>query len=102
MTHVGVGHSGEITGVKISPDGQYIISVSNDGAIMCWRYPAPPPTPQGGGVPPLDSVMPRQGGVETVTPSMQSDRRGVYMEVDKQEAVSPTAMEVGGVGSKQE
>lgn len=90
VTHVGVGHSGEITGIKISPDGQYIISVSDDGAIMCWRYPAlpPSPTPQGGeggmaSVPPLDSITPRQGGVETITP-VQSERKGVEstMEIE--------------------
>lgn len=40
VTHVGVGHSGEITGIKISPDARYIVSVSDDGAIFRWKYPA--------------------------------------------------------------
>ena len=39
MTHVGVGHSGEITAVKISPDGKTVISVSADGAILRWQFP---------------------------------------------------------------
>ena len=39
VTHVGVGHSGEITAVKISPDGKSIVSVSADGAILRWRFP---------------------------------------------------------------
>ena len=39
VTHVGVGHSGEITAVKISPDGRTIVSVSADGAILRWRFP---------------------------------------------------------------
>ena len=36
---MGVGHSGEITAVKISPDGRTIVSVSADGAILRWRFP---------------------------------------------------------------
>ena len=43
VTHIGVGHSGEVTGVRISPDGQHIVSVSADGAILRWKYPTPPP-----------------------------------------------------------
>lgn len=39
VTHVGVGHSGNITRVKISPDGSCIVSVSADGGILKWRYP---------------------------------------------------------------
>lgn len=39
VTHVGVGHSGEVTAVKIAPDGETIISVSADGAILRWRFP---------------------------------------------------------------
>ena len=45
MTHTGVGHSGDITRVKVAPDGQHIVSVSEDGAILRWRYPFS----QGGG-----------------------------------------------------
>ncbi|OWK14718.1 hypothetical protein Celaphus_00001022, partial [Cervus elaphus hippelaphus] len=34
VTHVGVGHSGNITRIRISPGNQYIVSVSADGAIL--------------------------------------------------------------------
>jgi len=49
VTHVGIGHTGGVTSVRISPDGRYIISVSNDGAIFRWKFPsssrqAHPPT----------------------------------------------------------
>uniref|UniRef100_A0A8C9PDF5 Cilia- and flagella-associated protein 52 n=1 Tax=Spermophilus dauricus TaxID=99837 RepID=A0A8C9PDF5_SPEDA len=39
VTHVGVGHSGNIMGLRISPGNQCIISVSEDGAILRWKYP---------------------------------------------------------------
>ena len=39
VTHIGVGHSAEITRVKIDPDGGHIVSVSTDGAVLRWRYP---------------------------------------------------------------
>ncbi len=39
VTHVGTGHSGDINSVKISPDGRHIVSVSEDGGILRWRYP---------------------------------------------------------------
>lgn len=39
VTHVGVGHSGNITRIRVSPGNQYIISVSADGAILRWKYP---------------------------------------------------------------
>ncbi|XP_031208751.1 cilia- and flagella-associated protein 52 isoform X3 [Mastomys coucha] len=39
VTHVGVGHSGNILGMRISPGNQYIVSVSADGAILRWKYP---------------------------------------------------------------
>jgi WD40 repeat protein len=42
MTHIGVGHSAPITGVKISPDERHIISVSSDGAILRWTFPHRP------------------------------------------------------------
>jgi WD40 repeat protein len=35
----GIGHSGAINRVKISPDQQTIISVGSEGAIMMWRCP---------------------------------------------------------------
>lgn len=39
VTHVGVGHSGNITRIWISPGSQYIVSVSAHGAILRWKYP---------------------------------------------------------------
>lgn len=39
VTHVGVGHSGNIKRIRISPGNRYIISVSADGAILRWKYP---------------------------------------------------------------
>ncbi|KFO77447.1 WD repeat-containing protein 16, partial [Cuculus canorus] len=39
VTHVGVGHSGIITRLKICPGKKYIVSVSADGAILVWKYP---------------------------------------------------------------
>ena len=39
VTHIGKGHSGDITGVKISPNGEHIVSVSADGGILRWKYP---------------------------------------------------------------
>lgn len=40
-THVGVGHGGEISKVKVAPDGGHIVSVSVDGAILRWKFPQP-------------------------------------------------------------
>ncbi|XP_005399437.1 PREDICTED: cilia- and flagella-associated protein 52 isoform X2 [Chinchilla lanigera] len=39
VTHVGMGHSGNITRVRISPGNKFIVSVSADGAILRWKYP---------------------------------------------------------------
>ncbi|XP_014815603.1 PREDICTED: cilia- and flagella-associated protein 52-like [Calidris pugnax] len=39
VTHIGVGHSGNITRLKICPNKKYIVSVSADGAILIWKYP---------------------------------------------------------------
>ncbi len=39
VTHVGLGHSASIKRLRIDPSGQYIVSVSNDGAILRWRFP---------------------------------------------------------------
>ena len=39
VTHVGMGHSGDITRVKICPNSKHILSVSADGAILRWKYP---------------------------------------------------------------
>lgn len=39
VTHVGVGHSGEITRLKVCPLQKHIISVSADGAVLRWKFP---------------------------------------------------------------
>uniref|UniRef100_A0A8C4XH24 Cilia- and flagella-associated protein 52 n=1 Tax=Erpetoichthys calabaricus TaxID=27687 RepID=A0A8C4XH24_ERPCA len=39
ITHIGVGHSGNITGLKICPNSHWIISISADGAILRWKFP---------------------------------------------------------------
>jgi WD40 repeat protein len=45
VTHVGIGHSAPITGIKISPDQTMIASISSDGAVFIWHFPpAKPPT----------------------------------------------------------
>jgi len=38
---VGLGHSGPITKVKISPNQQKIVSVGEEGAILIWDYRKP-------------------------------------------------------------
>jgi len=38
-THVGIGHAGVVTNVKISPDGRCLVSTSADGGIFLWRFP---------------------------------------------------------------
>lgn len=113
VTHVGVGHSGEITGVKISPDGQHIVSVSSDGAIMRWVWPvSPQPTPI---VPPLElpaeSATPREDpgvSVET-TPAPEAvtaQQEVVTPKLEVAKVASPSIHEgemvVGGASPKQE
>nr|XP_033817632.1 cilia- and flagella-associated protein 52 [Geotrypetes seraphini]XP_033817633.1 cilia- and flagella-associated protein 52 [Geotrypetes seraphini]XP_033817634.1 cilia- and flagella-associated protein 52 [Geotrypetes seraphini]XP_033817635.1 cilia- and flagella-associated protein 52 [Geotrypetes seraphini] len=39
VTHVGIGHSGNINSIKICPLLKCIISVSSDGAVLRWKYP---------------------------------------------------------------
>ena len=39
MVAVGIGHSGNIIRVKICPAMQSIVSVSEDGAILVWKFP---------------------------------------------------------------
>ncbi|XP_069510674.1 cilia- and flagella-associated protein 52 [Ambystoma mexicanum] len=41
VTHVGIGHSGSITRLRICPHNKNIISVSADGAIIRWKCPHP-------------------------------------------------------------
>ncbi|KAI8588611.1 WD40-repeat-containing domain protein [Geranomyces variabilis] len=38
VAFVGVGHSTDITKVKISPDQRHVVSVSADGAIFTWAF----------------------------------------------------------------
>lgn len=35
---VGIGHSSDITKIKVAPDGATIASVSYDGAILLWDF----------------------------------------------------------------
>ncbi len=42
VTHVGVGHSGSITNVRICPNSKCIVSTSADGAILRWSLPTNP------------------------------------------------------------
>ncbi|XP_071778668.1 cilia- and flagella-associated protein 52 [Centroberyx gerrardi] len=44
VTHVGVGHGGNITSVRICTNNRTLVSTSADGAILQWRYPHPPST----------------------------------------------------------
>ncbi|KAH9519798.1 Cilia- and flagella-associated protein 52 [Bulinus truncatus] len=39
VTHVGQGHSASILRIRIAPDIRSIVSVSEDGAILQWRFP---------------------------------------------------------------
>ena len=38
VTHVGTGHSGAITSVKIAPDSKFIL-VASDAGIFRWAFP---------------------------------------------------------------
>lgn len=106
MTHIGAGHSGEITGVKISPDGQFIVSVSDDGAIMRWKFPVSNEQTTTPVVPTLnlrvDDMTPRQ---DTITPGVISPKQEIVsqkMEVGGASSQEPEEMEVGGATPKQE
>ncbi|RKP20142.1 WD40 repeat-like protein [Rozella allomycis CSF55] len=39
IVYEGLGHSSEITKLRISPDQQRIVSVGSDGAIFTWKFP---------------------------------------------------------------
>ncbi|VVC34655.1 WD40/YVTN repeat-like-containing domain,WD40 repeat, conserved site,WD40 repeat,WD40-repeat-containing [Cinara cedri] len=64
-THVGVGHAGVLTNVKVSPDCRLVVSTSVDGGIFLWRFPFDP-----------DIDPPRDGGEAVVkgVPSRCSQR----------------------------
>lgn len=42
LCYVGIGHSGSIKKCKISPDHRCVVSVSDDGAILIWKFPFTP------------------------------------------------------------
>lgn len=37
--YVGVGHSGEVTGLAVAPDTSAVVSVGSEGGIFIWEYP---------------------------------------------------------------
>lgn len=45
---VGVGHSGAVTGLQVSPDGSRVVSVGAEGGIFVWNYRRPPLLPEAG------------------------------------------------------
>ncbi|KOC68786.1 WD repeat-containing protein 16 [Habropoda laboriosa] len=42
---IGLAHAAPITGCAFAPNGQFVITVSADGAIIIWKYPLPSPPP---------------------------------------------------------
>ena len=36
---VGIGHSGTVTKVVVSPDQRNVVSVGDEGAILIWNIP---------------------------------------------------------------
>lgn len=44
VTHIGKGHGGSITSIKVCCNNSTLISTSADGAILRWRFPHPPPS----------------------------------------------------------
>eukprot|EP00794_Sanderia_malayensis_P009374 gene9374-10361_t len=42
VTHLGIGHSGDIMRVKICPNQRHVVSVSADGAVLRWKFPFNP------------------------------------------------------------
>jgi WD40 repeat protein len=38
---IGVGHSTDVTRVRVSPDQKRIVSVSSEGAVFIWNFPEP-------------------------------------------------------------
>ncbi|KAF7402973.1 hypothetical protein HZH66_005240 [Vespula vulgaris] len=39
VTHIGIGHAAIITSCKFSSNGEHVVSVSADGAIIIWKSP---------------------------------------------------------------
>lgn len=39
VTSIGKGHSGFINRLRVCPRQKLIVSVSKDGAIICWKFP---------------------------------------------------------------
>ena len=37
----GIGHSGTVNRVRVSPDNLFIVSVGSEGGIFVWHYKAP-------------------------------------------------------------
>jgi len=70
-THVGVGHAGVVTNVKVSPDGRFVVSTSADGGIFLWRFPhaADPAPPRS-----LCSTNSGGGGTNGSLREQQTDR----------------------------
>ncbi|KAM9315277.1 cilia- and flagella-associated protein 52 [Pholidichthys leucotaenia] len=42
VTHVGLGHGGGITSIKVCSNNRTLVSTSADGAIFRWKFPHPP------------------------------------------------------------
>ena len=40
VSHIGVGHSGAVSGVAISPCQSFVVSVGSEGAVFVWETPA--------------------------------------------------------------
>lgn len=38
-THVGMGHAGAVTNVRVSPDCKLVVSTSVDSGLLLWRFP---------------------------------------------------------------
>lgn len=77
-THVGVGHAGVVTNVKVSPDGRFVVSTSADGGIFLWRFPHAADTAQPGSRCSADS-----GGDSTGLSARQQTDRSRQLSLKK-------------------
>jgi WD40 repeat protein len=41
VTHIGVGHSDNITRAAIDPDQRFIVTATQSGSIFVWKSPLP-------------------------------------------------------------